>query len=302
MINISSTNPALLLFAAALIFVVTVLLVSLRLHSSAGQRRRTELSLGERLRELDRISDRLNELHTVFVTPHLRGGAGETLLEELIKNWLPAESYRFQYGFKSGARADAVIRLGSYLVAVDAKFPLESVQAAFLPREGTESGGAAETTGATGDTPLPSSVRRALLNHAKTISDKYIRPDEGTLQFALMYLPSEAVYYRCFVRESGLAEELLRLNVIPTGPYALFLYIQTVAYGLRGFAFPKRARELTELSYRLRAEVEALSSDLSTAGTHLKNLGGSFDAVGKRGRNLRELSDRLGRSAEEAEE
>ncbi len=298
MITLSSTNVVLLIFLAAVVPALVLLVFVLRLNSTARQESRDGSVLSERLRELDRISGRLDELHTVFVTPHLRGGAGETLLEELIKNWLPAESYSFQYGFKSGARADAVIRLGSYLVAVDANFPVERVQPAFLPRE-NEPTGEAGTAASAGDTPLPASVRRPLLNHAKTISEKYIRPDERTLQFALMYIPSEAVYYRCFVRESGLAEELLRLNVIPTGPYALFLYIQTVAYGLRGFAFPKRARELTELTYRLRAEVEALSADLSTAGTHLKNLGGSFETVDKRRQKLQELSDRLGGNSEE---
>lgn len=108
-----------------------------------------------------------------------------------------------------------------------------------------------------------------------------------------MYIPSEAVYYRCFVRESELAEELISLNVVPVGPYSLFLYVQTVAYGLRGFAFPERARELTELSYRLSAETEALAKELGTAATHLKNLYGAFDSIDKRSRRLRSVAEQI---------
>ncbi len=258
--------------------------------------------LNRRLEEIDRISGRLDQLRSIFVTPHIRGGVGETLLEELIRNWLPSESYRFQYGFRDGSRADAVILLGSYIIAVDSKFPLESVQELFsspsAPSSEGESTGTDSTTVETaserpGLSPLPASVRRSLISHAKSISSKYIRPEEGTLQFALMYIPSEAVYYRCFVRESDLAEELITLNVVPVGPYSLFLYVQTVAYGLRGFAFPERARELTELSYRLSAETEALSKELGTAATHLKNLYGTFDNVDKRARRLRSVAEQI---------
>ncbi|MFO7848511.1 MAG: DNA recombination protein RmuC [Spirochaetia bacterium] len=270
--------------------------------------------LADRLEELDKISSRLDNLQNIFVTPHIRGGIGETLLEELIRNWLPSNAYTFQYSFAGGARADAVIKLGSYLVAIDSKFPLESVRRVFTDGFSEEEDGP-ERERSTGEdnsprreeaarrsqstSSLPPSVRRSLLSHAKTISTKYIQPEEGTLQFALMYIPSESVYYRCFVRESSLSEELLALNVIPTGPYSLFLYIQTVAYGLRGFAFPKRAREITELTYQLKAEVESLTRELSTSATHLKNLNGAFDTVTKRGRRLEAAAERIAGTAAE---
>ena len=124
---------AITLASAALIIALT----------GRGRRRRDrepQEMLSRHLPELDRISRRLDELRKVFLTPHIRGGVGETLLEELIRNWLPAESYSFQYGFRNGSRADAVIRLGNYLVAVDSKFPLESVQGIFGGEETEESG------------------------------------------------------------------------------------------------------------------------------------------------------------------
>jgi DNA recombination protein RmuC len=140
---------------------------------------------------------------------------------------------------------------------------------------------------------VPKSVRRTFRGHAEEIAGKYIRPEEGTLQFAVMYVPSEHIYYRCFVEDPELAEEVLRLNVVPTGPSALFLYLQTVAYGLRGFSMPERARELSAAVYELRRESSALAKDLHTASGHLKNLTGSLDAVERRERSLQRILDRL---------
>ncbi|MFP4490868.1 MAG: DNA recombination protein RmuC [Spirochaetaceae bacterium] len=296
---------------------VLALLRSFRITAQGRKERDPQEYLAERLEELDKISSSLDKLQNFFVTPHIRGGIGETLLEELIRNWLPSNAYAFQYSFAGGARADAVIKLGSYLVAIDSKFPLESVGEVFSNYPTEDSGEGMKTgetaadgegaypgkTGkhrkATASSPLPSSVRRSLLSHAKSISTKYIQPEEGTLQFAVMYIPSESVYYRCFVRESSLAEELLALNVVPAGPYSLFLYIQTVAYGLRGFAFPKRAREITELTYQLKTEVESLAAELSTSATHLKNLNGAFDTLAKRGRRLEAAAERIAGTASE---
>ncbi len=307
--------PDQFLWAAILLALALALIALLRGFGSARREERSEgLDLQRRLEEIDRISSSLDELRKVFTTPHIRGGVGETLLEELIRNWLPEQAYSFQHSFKGGARADAVIRLGSYLVVVDSKFPLESVDRLFDGEDrqsshgGTsasqksadeaEEGKKARGSLASANEPLPASIQRSLIAHAKGISEKYIRPEEGTLQFAIMYIPSEAVYYRCFVRDSGMTGELLSLGVVPAGPYSLFLYIQTVAYGLRGFAFPRRARELTELSYRLDAELELLAKELATAGTHLKNLYGNFDQIEKRSRRLRAFVQEFSASAQ----
>lgn len=255
------------------------------------------LQLGDlqgRLNELTRISGNLEELRSLFVVPYTRGGVGETLLEELLRNWLPEESYALQYGFQNGSRADAIIRLGEYLVAVDAKFPLQSVREALLPPEEDASPRDAlqETTK---DAPrkIPAQVRRTFLNHARDIAGKYIRPEEHTLQFAMMYIPSEHLYYRCFVEDSGLAEAVLEHKVVPVSPSSLFLYIQTVAYGLRGFNFSQKAEKLLSYLYEIQTELAAFDKAVSTAGTHLKNLTHSFDTISAQSRRIDLLVKRI---------
>lgn len=245
---------------------VTLIVVVIVGRVRAGSQGDSITKIGERLATIDRISDDLEALSKLFMIPHARGGFGETMLNELLRSWLPAGSYILQHTFADGARVDAVIKLSNYLIPVDAKFPLESLR----PVLEQETGGGA----------LPADARRALRKHVEAIRSRYIRPEEGTLHFALMYIPSERVYYHAFVAESGGAlEEAVRSGVVPVGPGGLFLYLQTVAYGLRGLALQGRRRELLELFTRSYRELQELGRAFGTAGTHLKNLSRSHDEI-----------------------
>ena len=217
--------------------------------------------IANRLDMLEQISGNLTDLSKIFLVPHARGGLGETLLSELLRTWLPASSYETQYEFSNGARADAVVRLSDSLVAIDSKFPLEQV------RDILESSG-----------ELSATSRRVLLKHIEEIASKYIRPDEGTLEFALMYLPSEALYYRAFVESDGsLMERSIRKGVVPAGPSSLFLYLQTVAIGLRGLELPKSEREIVGIIDRLNRDFSEIKGVAETTGKHVRNAAKQVD-------------------------
>ncbi|MGC9311065.1 MAG: DNA recombination protein RmuC [Sediminispirochaetaceae bacterium] len=268
-----SLSPAeMVLFAAAAGVTAVILTLVVVLFYSRGSRRSSDsISTGElqgRLNELERISRHLEELRTLFILPRTRGDVGETLLAELLKNWLPQENYSLQYGFSNGGRADAVIHLGNYMVAVDAKFPLQSVRDALIPADSTET-----------VPEVPAQIKRTFIQHARDIASKYIRPDEGTLQFALMYIPSESLYYRCFVEDSRLSAAVLEQKIIPASPSTLFLYIQTVAYGLRGFRFSRKTEQMIARLFELQTELRSFEKNLGTTATHLKNLTNAFDSL-----------------------
>lgn len=270
-------NQQLLLLVILVAFLAVVLIVFIIYtvrRKSAGTVELLDL-LGRRLERFEELSKDVSNLSKLFLVPHARGAIGETILGELLKSWLPARSYELQYTFTNGARVDAVIRLGEYLVPVDAKFPLESVKRAI--NDGGE------------NTIVTAEVRRAFLRHIEAISGKYIRPEDGTLQFALMYIPSERVYYHAFVEtDSGLLEESVHRGVVPVSPAGLFLYLQTVAYGLKGFSFSKKQRELLEITLNLKRDIELLERLFETGNSHLRNLmknrdevAGKLDEVGR---------------------
>jgi DNA recombination protein RmuC len=159
--------------------------------------------------------------------------------------------------------------LGEKLVPVDAKFPLESVRRAM---EDPENPGA-----------LTPEVKKTFLGHVEAIAEKYILPAEGTLQFALLYIPSEKVFYHVFIGEdSGMMEEAVRRGVVPVSPSGLFLYLQTVAYGLKGFALSKNLEQQAGRIAGVRRELSALEKVLDTGGNHLKNLQNSFEEIRRR--------------------
>ena len=226
------------------------------------------LRMNGKLEQLDRMADQMEEMNRIFNSPRMRGGLGETLMEELIRNWLPSGSYQFQYGFSNGQRADAVIQMGSYKVAVDAKFPLEQIR---------------EPLEASGSEDIPAAVRRVFMQHGKSIAEKYILPREGTLPFALMYIPSEGIYYRAFIQNGGgLINDLLKMGILPVSPSNLFVYLQTVVYGFRGYSFSNRSRELMTLVAQVRQDYDTLIRQFSLTGTHLKNLQKSWDDASSR--------------------
>lgn len=273
----------LLIVALALIVVLIIALLAI----AFGRRRfaappETVLfeSINHRLEQLEQLSKGVEDLSRLFLIPHARGGIGESLLEELLKNWLPRRAYETQYSFKNGARVDAVVRIRPYIIPIDAKFPLESVR-----RSMTEIPSGAE---------LPGDVRQSFLRHVEDIAGKYIQPEEGTMQFALMYIPSERVYYQVFADSDGsLTEEALRRGVVPVSPSTLFLYLQTVAYGLRGFAFPEEQRELMQAVQQLRGDLVQFMKSYSLAGTHLKNLQKAFDESYVRLSKVESIVERL---------
>ena len=216
---------------------------------------------------LDRIGAQVDGLDRAFRIPRMRGGFGETLLEEHLRAWLPPGSWSAQYGFPGGTRVDAVIRMGSRLVALDSKFPLERL----------ESWLAGDAQG------IPSDAKRAIIGHAESIASKYIRPQDGTLSFALMYMPAENIHYRMLRDDDGsLMRECLKRNVLPVGPMSLFAYLQTVAYGLKGLTLPAEGRELRRRIDRIRRDFTALAKPIATASTHLRNLSKSWDELERR--------------------
>ena len=276
-----------MILASAFAVILVLLIIIIVKRRPAGTADLLEL-LGRRLERFEELSQDVSNLSKVFLVPHMRGAIGETILAELLRSWLPSKSFELQYSFSSGARVDAIIKLGEFLVPVDAKFPLESVRRSI--DENNEGG------------IVTPEVRRAFLRHIEAISSKYIRPEEGTLQFALMYIPSERVYYHAFVEsDSELLEESIRRGVVPVSPGGLFLYLQTVAYGLRGFSFSRKQRELVEITLNLKREVETVKKLFETGNSHLRNLSKNRDDAAGRLENVSRILERMDSAVESDE-
>ncbi len=220
--------------------------------------------LGEATQRVVEVGRDIHGLEQVLRSPKVRGGLGETLLEQLLAQMLPREHYVLQHGFRSGDRVDAAIRIGERLVPVDAKFPLENFRR--LLEEPDEER----------RRPFRRAFARDVKLRVDEIAKKYIVPDEGTFDFALMYVPAENVYYEIVIKgDDGEDEPIgayaLGRRVIPVSPNSLYAYLQVIVLGLRGLRIEANAREIQGDLGRLGADLERVREHMQKLGGHLGN-------------------------------
>jgi DNA recombination protein RmuC len=230
--------------------------------------------LEESHRQIYEIGKDISGLQNLLRTPNIRGGIGEFFLEDLLKQIMPKEYFSFQHEFKSRDRVDAVIKFGQGLVPIDAKFPLENFRKFMHSEEEKEKAGFRKQ--------FVSDVK----NHIKTISEKYIQPDEGTFDFALMYIPAENVYYETIIKDErsgdgNLFQYALTRKVIPVSPNSFYAYLRVILLGLKGMAVEKSAQEIIQNISRLRSELNRFYDDFSKIGKHLSNSRSSYDEAEK---------------------
>ena len=204
------------------------------------------------------VGQDMQKLQEVLAAPTLRGSLGELMLEQLLRKMLPKDHYEIQHTFRNGHRVDAVIRLADGLVPVDAKFPLEAF------RHLIEAGDA-ERRRYTGE------FYRDVKGHIDAIAEKYICPGE-TLDFAIMYIPAENVYYEIILKQEG-QEDILEYardrRVITTSPNSFYAYLQVIALGLRGLQVEQNAKRMIESLTRLKNDFDRFADDYRLVGTHL---------------------------------
>jgi DNA recombination protein RmuC len=225
--------------------------------------------LGEVTQRVFDVGRDIAGLEQLLKSPKVRGGVGETLLENLLGQMLPRDQYVLQHQFSTGDRVDAAIRIGERLVPVDAKFPLENFRRIL------------EET----DEERRPAVRRAFLRDVKNrvdeIAKKYILPDESTFDFALMYIPAENIYYEIVVRgdaeDEAPAAYALGRRVIPVSPNTFYAYLRVIVLGLRGLRIERDAQEIQARLGRLRGDLEKFREAFDVVGRHLTNARNKYD-------------------------
>ncbi len=238
--------------------------------------------------ELSDIGRDISGLGDILGAPKPRGGLGEFMLADLLASCLPAKSFGLQFTFRSGRRVDAVVRLSGGLLPVDSKFPLENFSRILSADNDDEKNRAKKK--------FVSDCR----SHIDTIAAAYILPEEGTLDFALMYVPAENVYYE-MILSGGLTEYAFGKKVIPVSPNTFYLYLQTILMGLKGVEISKRTREIREGLARLGNDFEDLIPDFDLLGRHLRNAAVKHDDMGRKVRGFGSAIRDLSMGGEEGE-
>ncbi|MEK7584399.1 MAG: DNA recombination protein RmuC, partial [Patescibacteria group bacterium] len=198
------------------------------------------------------FSDQLKSLQDILKNPKQRGVLGEYYLETTLKNALPPDTFQMQYGFKDGTIVDAAVFVQDKIIPIDSKFSLENYNRLSEAK----------------DQPERERLEKLFVADLKqriVETSKYIRPEEGTMDFAFMFIPHEAIYYDLLVNKVGAVQEETesliqraagKYRVIIVSPTSFHAYLQTVMQGLRAMHIEKTAQEI-------RAHVEKLSKHLA---------------------------------------
>jgi len=240
--------------------------------------------LSEATKQIFEVGKDISSLQEILRSPKLRGGLGELFLGDLLSQIFPPAYFNLQHKFKSGETVDAVIRLGQGLVPVDAKFPLENFKRIM------------ETTAEDERTAARKKFIADVKKHIDAICSKYILPDEGTFDFALMYIPAENVYYELIIRDEAVDTDKALLNyaftkrVIPVSPNSFYAYLQTILLGLKGMHVEEEAQAILKNLTRLAGDFERFKTEFELVGKHLANTKARYEEADKR---LEKFNDRL---------
>ena len=211
------------------------------------------------------VTEQLQNLEKVLKNQKQRGNLGEAGLELILSNILPPDAYKMQYGFPNGEVVDAAIFTKDGIISVDAKFSLDNYTR-ILDETDEERRRALEKE-------FKNDLKRRIDETAK-----YIRPKDGTLPFAFMFIPAEGIYYDLLVNEIGAVKVNTRSlvdyayrdkNVIIVSPTTFAAYLQSVLYGFRAFKIEESAKEIAE-------RVEDLGRHIKSHEDYMKKLGGSL--------------------------
>ena len=253
------------------------------IQTQFGQSAKIISSVTEKLTRLDEtnkqvvsFADQLKNLQDILKNPKQRGVLGEYYLETVLKNVLPPGSYKMQYSFKDGTIVDAVVFIDKLIIPIDSKFSLENYNRILESRDSSEK-------------KRYESIFVADLKNRIDETAKYVKPEEKTMDFAFMFIPSEAVFYDLLINKVGaIADETSNLiyyaarkKVVIVSPTSFLAYLQTVLQGLRNQKISEQAQAIIKEVERLGRHLFTYSEYMKRLGDHLTTTVSSYNRAGK---------------------
>lgn len=216
--------------------------------------------------EMSEIGRSMRQLQDFLQSPKLRGNVGEQVLKELLGQMLPKGSFHLQYSFKSGEKVDAAIQTSAGIVPIDSKFPMENFRK--MMGEGSEAEKKA----------FGREFERDVRKHIDSISKKYILTDEGTIDYALMYVPSEAVYYEV-VNNGDLFDYAGEKRILPVSPTTFYAYMRAILMSFEGQKVEAKAKQVLSAIRAIQKDYEKVEDNLSVLQKHINNANNTMGTV-----------------------
>lgn len=235
--------------------------------------------------KMQEIGQSMKDLQQVMKSPKLRGNLGEQIMKDLLEQILPKSGFMMQHKFKSGDTVDAVVKTKNGLIPLDSKFPMENYLAAHKTKDEAEKA------------DLLKLFSRDIKSHIDKIAKKYILPQENTVDFAIMYVPGESVYYE-IITTTGLANYGEEKKVYLVSPNTFHYFLKTVMVALEGEKIEERAKQVLTSLRAIQNDSVKLGSDLGVLNRHVTNAKNTMESVNSRYQSLGSKIDNTGQLQE----
>ncbi len=230
--------------------------------------------------EMSEIGKSMKDLQQFLASPKLRGGIGEQVLKILLEESLPKANFSLQYAFRNGTKVDAAIKTDSGIIPIDSKFSMENFKK--MMGASTEKERDAFRKDFTSD----------IKERIDEIAKKYILTDEGTVDFALMYVPSESVYYEIVNHEGDLMTYAHKKRVMPVSPSTFYAFLRSVLLSFEGQRITQEIKEVQQSLRAIHQETSKFGELLTTLQNHINN---SYAMMGKVANQFTSLSSKVDR-------
>lgn len=234
----------------------------------------------QELGRVQEIGHTLEDFQDFLKSPKLRGGVGEQVLKDLLSEILPKSNFQSQYQFRGGETVDAIVKTNQGLIPIDSKFPMESFQR-FAKAKPEEK-----------EVRLKEFIRD-IKKHIDDISRKYILPEEGTLDYAIMYIPAESIFSEV-TKEPELLEYAHRKKILLVSPNTFYYFLKIIMMGLEGAKIEESSKKILMGLKAIQQESMKFGEELTVLGGHIENAKKSSERVANRYLRLSGRIDNLG--------
>ncbi len=236
-------------------------------HKRLDQAAQVIAQTNKELGGMREIGHQMQSLQDFLKSPKLRGNIGEQVLKDLLEQFFSKHHFKLQYRFKTGERVDAILKTKEGIIPIDAKFPLENFQKLMLAKDDKEAHLAKKL------------FIRDVKKHINDISKKYILPQEGTVDFAVMYIPSEAIYYEILRASEDIDNEAREKMVYFVSPNSFYYFLRIMMLGLRGQEIQENAKQILKILSAIKKDTEKLGGVLDVVTSHINNAKNAIDRV-----------------------
>lgn len=238
-----------------------------RVDSKLTQASNAIMDVQKHLGQMGEIGRSMKEFQDFLRSPKLRGNMGEQVLAEILDQYFPKGSYSLQHKFNDGQIVDAILRTQNGIIPIDAKFPLEN----FLKFSKAETDEERQS--------LKREFYKDVRKHISDISRKYILPQEGTVDFAVMYVPSDSLWYEIINSDEDLTSYAFDKKILAVSPNGFFYYMQIILVGIHQNQVQAETRKILRLLHSVRIDYRKLGDTMGVVSTHITNAKGAMDRM-----------------------